>query len=620
MRTLLRLLPARLHRDPLVRAVVALDPDPRRTILAILAGTAALGSAVGLMATSGWLISRAAQQPPVLFLQGAVVATRAFGISRGVLRYLERLVSHDVALRGVAALRERLYRRLAAADQATVAGLRRGDLLARVGADVDTLADILVRSVLPFAIAFTTAIGSAVLVGVFIPGAGLVVGAGLLLSAFIAPWLAGVAARRAERGAARARSETSAEMLALLDGVAELKVAGAVPARLARLHRLDDALTARLDHAARPSALAVALSTVLTGACMLTALVLGAQLVSDGQLRPVWLAVVTLVPLAAAEAVAGLPAAATGLVRARAAAERVLELLEAPPAAGEAPRGPGASGPAAGTPTAPALLRPRLVAEGLDCGWPGQEPVLTGVSLDLSAGRRVAVVGGSGTGKTTLLLTLAGLLPPAGGRVRLGPDPSGDADGAGAEPRELAGLDPAVIRRTVSFTAEDAHVFTTTVRENVRVALPGAGDEQVLAVLARAGLADWARTLPDGLDTMLGSGGTGLSGGERRRLLLARAFLVGAGMLLLDEPGEHLDPDTADALIRDILGAGRPDPGAPAVLLVTHRLAPLDAADEVLVVDAGTVVARGTHAWLLDRHAPYRDAWEAEQGVALAGR
>lgn len=619
MRTLLRLLPARLRRDPLVRAVVALDPDPRRTILAILAGTAALGSAVGLMATSGWLISRAAQQPPVLFLQGAVVATRAFGISRGVLRYLERLISHDVALRGVAALRERLYRRLAAADQATVAGLRRGDLLARVGADVDTLADILVRSVLPFAIAFTTTIGSAVLVGVFIPGAGLVVGAGLLLSAFVAPWLAGVAARRAERGAARARSETSAEMLALLDGVAELKVAGAVPARLARLHRLDDALTARLDRAARPSALAVALSTVLTGACMLTTLVLGAQLVSDGQLRPVWLAVVTLTPLAAAEAVAGLPAAATGLVRARAAAERVLELLEAPPAVGEAPRDPGVPGPAAHAPDAPAVPRPRLVAEGLDCGWPGREPVLTGVDLNLPAGRRVAVVGGSGTGKTTLLLTLAGLLPPAGGRVRLGPGPSGDADGAGAEPRDLADLDPAVLRRTVSFTAEDAHVFTTTVRENVRVALPGAGDEQVLAVLTRAGLADWARTLPDGLDTLLGSGGTGLSGGERRRLLLARAFLVGAGMLLLDEPGEHLDPDTADALIRDILGADRPDPGAPAVLLVTHRLAPLDTADEVLVVDAGTVVARGTHAWLLDHHAPYRDAWEAEQGIAVTG-
>jgi ATP-binding cassette subfamily C protein CydC len=618
----------RLRRDPLLRALVALRPDVGRTLLAVLAGTAALGSAIGLMATSGWLISRAAQQPPVLYLEVAVVATRAFGIGRGVLRYVERLVSHDVALRGVVTLRERLYLRLAGADPAVVAGLRRGDLLARVGADVDALADLVVRSLLPFAVAVVTALGSAVLVAWLLPPAGLVVGAGLAVAAVVAPWLAAVAARRAEHGAARARAEMSAEVLALLDGAAELTVAGAVRTRRDRLERLDGVLAGELDRAARPAALSAGLSTLITGLAMVAALALGVQAVRRGTLDEVLLAVVTLTPLAAAEAVSGLPAAATGLVRARTAAERVLQLLEAPPAPdGNGDRRVAApeSAPESAAPeSAPEsaqeperepqrgrarpLVRPRLRAEGLACGWPAAPPVLTGLDLDLPPGRRVAVVGGSGCGKTTLLLTLAGLLPAAGGALTLT---------AGEGPaRALADVDPGVVRRTVSFTAEDAHIFTTTVRENLRVADPGAGDDELRTALARAGLAGWLDGLPSGLDTMLGSGGTGLSGGERRRLLLARTFLVGAGVLLLDEPGEHLDPQTADALVHDILtGTGEPG-GGPAVVVVTHRLAPLAAADEVIVLEPGAVVARGTHDALLAAHAGYRDAWTAEQGVA----
>jgi len=265
---------------------------------------------------------------------------------------------------------------------------------------------------------------------------------------------------------------------------------------------------------------------------------------------------------------------------------------------------------------------PVLAADALACGWPGAAPALTGVDLTLTPGRRIAVVGASGGGKTTLLLTLAGLIPPVGGRVTLiSPDVPAGAD--------LAGLDPARVRRTVSFTAEDAHIFTTTVRENLRVARPDATDDDLVAALAAAGLPDWPRALPAGLDTRLGSGGTGLSGGERRRLLLARTLLTGAGVLLLDEPGEHLDPTTADALVHDVLtgaahaagttrspggitgtGAGR----APAVVVVTHRLAPLAAADEVLVVADGRIAARGTHADLLERDPGYREALAAETG------
>jgi len=376
----------------------------------------------------------------------------------------------------------------------------------------------------------------------------------------------------------------------------------------------------------------------VTGLAMVASLVLAVQALDDGRLAPVLVAVVTLTPLAAAEAVTTLPVAAVGLVRARTAAERVLGLLDAEPAPGhEQPADGGAADDMPAGPVEP-LPRPVLTAAGLACGWPGAQPTLTGVELELSPGRRIAVVGPSGGGKTTLLLTLAGLIPPVSGRLTLrtgaypGPRPSDDhatrpdpAPARGAGDAACPGdVDVRVLRRTVSFTAEDAHVFTTTVRENLRVARPDATDAELVAALHRAGLHGWPHELPDGLDTRLGSGGTGLSGGERRRLLLARALLTGAGVLLLDEPAEHLDPATADTLLRDVLApAGTADgPGAAdprAVLVVTHRLGPLDAADEVLVVDGGSVVARGTHAWLLERSLTYRDAVQAEQGLPRTG-
>jgi ATP-binding cassette subfamily C protein CydC len=594
------------RRDPLVRAVAALDPSPWRILVAVLAGTAALGSAVGLMTTSAWLISRASQHPPIIVLQLAIVATRAFGTSRGVLRYVERLTSHDVALRGVGRIREALYGGLATADPAVVAGLRRGDLLARVGGDVDVLADLVVRCLLPFAVAITTAAASTAVVAVLAPGAGLAAGTGLAVAVLAAASLAGLAARRAERQAADARGALGAEVLTLLDGVGELTVAGAVPARLARLVELDESLARRLERASGPAAGAAACAVAATGLAVVAVLALGARAVVAGGLDPVLLAVITLAPLATAEAVIALPAAARSLVRARAAAERVCGLLDAgaaPAPSDRAPSDRAPSGPAS-RPPAP-IPSPVLRATGLACGWPGSAPALTGIDLTCSAGRRIAVVGPSGCGKTTLLLTLAGLIPPAAGRLTCAPAGGGRA-------ADLPAIDQEVLRSTVSFTAEDAHIFTTTVRENLRLARPGAPDPELRSALARAGLGRWLAGLPDGLDTSLGSGGAGLSQGERRRLLLARSFLVGAGILLLDEPAEHLGPDIADALVRAVLTSSTRGAG---VVVATHRLAPLDAADEVIVLRPGETPARGTHDWLLRHDLTYRDAWHAERGT-----
>jgi ATP-binding cassette, subfamily C, bacterial CydC len=594
-----------IAKSPLWRVLTVMQPGPWRLVLACVTGAAALGSAIALLGISGWLISRAAQQPPVLSLMVAVVAVRTLGIGRGVLRYAERLVGHDVALRGVVTLRAALYTRLAAADPMVAAGLRRGELLSRIGADVEAVGDVVVRSVLPFATAALTGVLSVIALTLVFPAAGAVLAVAVLVAGVAAPVIAGLAARRDVRDAAAQRSILSIEVLALLDHLPELAVAGAVHDRQRRLEGAESRLSEALDRAARPAAWAAALGTTAMGAAVVGCLALGADAVADGRLRPVLLAVVTLVPLAVVEVVSGLPGAAAVLVRARAAAERIVALLDSPAAQPELDLGSAA-------PAARAEVRPcpRLTAHELRCGRANRPAVLDRVELDLPPGRRIAVVGPSGAGKSTLLLTLAGLLPPLAGAVRL-------------NGLELAALDPSLVHRTVHLCADDAHIFTTSVRENMRVARPEADDSAIVRALSRAGLTDWLTGLPSGLNTVIGDpSGPGaalvrwpLSGGERRRLLVARALLSGADVLLVDEPAEHLDPRTADALVDELFATGL------TVVVVTHRVSPLQAADEVIVVAGGTIAARGGHEQLLTSYSPYREAWLAEQGAPeTAGR
>jgi ATP-binding cassette subfamily C protein CydC len=593
----------RLAGDPLWRAVRLLDVDRRRVALAVLLGVLALGSAVALAAVSAWLITRAAQMPPVLELSVATVAVRAFGIGRGLFRYLERLVSHDLALRGMSTLRTTLYSRLAAGRPDATLGLRRGDLLARVGADVDAVGDVVVRGLLPAAVATVLGLGTVVAMGLFLPAAGLTLAACLLLAGVVAPWLAQRAARTTEQRAAAARAEMAATSLGLLEDAGPLAVQGRTGTELARLRAADADLARATDAGAGPAAVAAALGNLAVGVAVLAALLVGIPAAAAGTLAPVELAVVVLTPLAAFEATGVLPAAAIQVHRSRAAAARLMAVLDDAEAPGpSAVPQPGTAQEPAAAPAPPRSgpSGPRLVARGLAVGWPGRPPVVEGLDLDVAPGRSVAVVGPSGVGKTTLLLTLAGFLPPRAGELTL--------DGV-----PLADVDPAARLSRLALTTEDAHVFETTVLENLRVARGDATPGDARAALERAGLGDWLAGLPDGVDTALGPDARSVSGGERRRLLLARSLLAAAPLLLVDEPAEHLDPGTADLLVTDLLAAPRGAGPSRGVLVVTHRLAALGAADEVLVLREGRVAARGTHAHLLAADDHYREAHASEQ-------
>ncbi|WP_421734318.1 thiol reductant ABC exporter subunit CydC [Cellulomonas sp.] len=568
-----------MTRGTLRRAVRLLDIDPRRLALALLLGTLALGCGVALAAVSAWLIARASQMPPVLQLSVATVAVRAFGIGRGVLRYLERLVSHDVALRGMTQLRTTLYERLAAARPDALLRLRRGDLLARVGADVDTVGDVVVRGLLPAGVATLLGAGTVLAMCAFWLPAGLALAGCLVLAGVAAPLVAARAARVTERLALASRADMTATALGLLDDSGPLRVGGRASDELAALRDADRRLAAATDAGAGAAALAAGLGQLAVGIAVLVALVTGVPAVGAGLLSPVELAVVVLTPLAAFEATALLPAAAIQVQRSRAAAARILALLDAP---------------AESTPTDTGPAAPPLVAVDLAAGWPGAPVVVEGLDLDLRAGRSVAIVGPSGTGKTTTLLTLAGLLPRRGGSLTLGG-------------RDVDHLSRETVVGAVVVGTEDAHVFGTTVLENLRVARGDVTEADAVAVLARVGLDGWLAGLPDGLDTLLGPDARTVSGGERRRLLVARALLSPAGLLLVDEPAEHLDPDRADALVTDLLADPR------GVVVVTHRLTPLGAADEVLWLEDGRIRARGTHAELTASTPGYRESLDRER-------
>ncbi|MFF2958184.1 thiol reductant ABC exporter subunit CydD [Streptomyces sp. NPDC057963] len=554
--------------------------------LALLLGSLALGSAVGLMAVSGWLISRASEQPPVLYLMVAVTATRAFGLGRAVFRYAERLVSHDAVLKMLAELRVAVYRGLERIAPAGLRRTRRGDLLSRLVADVDALQDYWLRWLLPVGTAVVVGAATAGFVGWLLPAAGVVLAAGLLLAGAGVPLISGACSRHAERRLAPARADLATRITDLLGGTAELTVAGALPARTARTREADGVLTRIAARAATATALGGGLVALIGGLTVVVTALVALPAVRDGRLAGVELAVVVLTPLAAFEAVTGLPLAVQYRQRVRRSAERVYEVLDAPLPVRE-PDNP------AETPGSPFPLEVR----GLSARYAGAErDALDSVDLRLTAGRRIAVVGPSGSGKTTLAQVLLRFLDAREGTYRIG----------GVDASALEGD---AVRRFVGLCAQDAHIFDSSIRENLRLARTGATDEELRAALGQARLLDWAEALPEGLDTLVGEHGARLSGGQRQRLALARAILADFPVLVLDEPAEHLDLATADALTADLLAATR----GRTTVLITHRLQGLEAVDEVVVLDAGRVVQRGPYAGLAAEDGPLRRMLERER-------
>ena len=583
----MRLYLTRSESAALRRCISMLQVSRSGFALSLLLGVTALGAAIALGGTAAWLIARASQQPPVLYLTVAATSVRLFGVSRALARYLSRLASHKVALTGMDNLRNNLYDELATAPGTKLSTLRRGDLMTRAGADVDEVGNVVVKTLLPALVAAIVGVGTVVVITIISPAAGLILAISLVVSGVVAPALIARSVRMAESQGAEARTDIAATSLAILEGATELSMAGTLDRARRSLGDSEAALSTALARSARLSAFARGLDVCAMGVAVIGALLIGIPQTTSGALAQVLLAVIVLVPLSSFEGVAELTPAASQLVRSAQAATRICSLLgdEAPAQSHDIPEGPTV-----------------IEARDLAIGWPGGPTLATGISLTLRPGSSLAIVGPSGIGKTTLLATLTGIIPPKSGSALINGVPAWGAD------RDQ-------LTSRITMTAEDAHVFATTIYENLRVARASLTRDEASELLAQAGLAQWLKSLPDGLDTMIGSGGTTVSGGERRRLLMARALAAPAPIMALDEASEHLDAATADRLMETLLTRS-PD---RATLVVTHRLSALDQADHVIVLathepgQCATIAARGTHDEVLQALPTYRWALNQEE-------
>jgi ATP-binding cassette subfamily C protein CydCD len=547
---------------PPTSSVPAPRGGPRRgaAALAVLAGVAAVLAATTLTAAATWLLVRAADRPPVLTLSVAAVIVRASATARPLLVYVERLLSHDTAFARLARWRSdvvaALIPRLPGPLSRKRSG-RSGELLVQLVEDVDARVDGLLRFRHPVTVtvvALALALGAAALVTPWFALAALPAVAIVVLAA---PAVAGLAERR-DRDHRSDVGALAAATVETLDAVEDLRTLSAVDP-LDTLRRKQSALTAAENRQSRAAAATAALAALGTGAGVLALAVTAGLLPVDG--NPAWIAAVVLAGVTVADAARGLPDAARTRERAREARRRSDALLATPPAAVEplAPRPLGSP------------QRVVVSLRGVVAGW--EHSCLRGIDLDLVAGEVVAVRGASGSGKSTLAAVLQRFLDPQEGSALL--------DGV-----PFASLTGDDVRSVVGRVGDDEHVFATTLRENLLLAAPGSDDPALTAVLTRVRLGDWFAALPQGLDSRLGDGGEPMSGGERRRLAMARALLADVRVLVLDEPSEGLDEATGERLLADLLDAR----GDQAVLLLAHRTEGVDRADRALDLVDGKLV------------------------------
>jgi ATP-binding cassette subfamily C protein CydC len=541
-----------------LRQLMALARMPvGRVALSVLLAALAIGFGVALMTTAGYLISRAAERPAILSLTVAIVAVRFFGLARPLARYLERLASHDLALRALGRIRARFYERIEPLAPAQLEGYRRGDLLSRMVGDVDALQGLYLRGVVPPFVA--VAVGS-ICIGVtaaVLPVAAAILATGLVVGGVAVPAVAALAGRSAGRHQAAARSELTSDLLELLRGSPELVVYGREEETLARIRDADAKLARLSRRDALATGLADGLSMLVAGVTAAGVLTAAVAAHDTAGLDRVLIGTLALLALSSFEAVAALPTVARELAATLAAGRRVLELSQREPAV----RDPATPLPAPG-------LRATVALEGVTARHaPDDAPALSDFDLLVGPGEKIALVGPSGAGKTTVTNLLLRFLDPERGRVTI----------AGRDIREHRQED---VRRTFALAGQDAHLFNSTIRANLLVARPTARDAELEDVLERARLGDFVDSLPERLDTFVGEEGAQLSGGQRQRLVFARALLAEAPVLLLDEPTAHLDAPTASRLIDDVLDAA----GDRSVLLITHRPEGLDRMDEIVTL------------------------------------
>ncbi|HSB02900.1 MAG TPA: thiol reductant ABC exporter subunit CydC, partial [Anaerolineales bacterium] len=556
--------------------------------LSVLLSSLTIGSSVALIGTSAWLISTAALHPSVADLGVSVVGVRFFGISRGVFRYLERLVSHNVTFRLLARLRVWFYEKLEPLAPARLMEFKSGDLLARVIGDVETLENFYVRVISPSLTAILVGLGVALFFVSYYPPIALVLVGFFLALGLVLPLLSQLASRIPGQRLVTQRADIQSQLVDGIQGLADLLAFGGGKRRLEQIASTGAAYGATQRQMARSSGFHSALGALLTNLGLWLVLFLVIPQVTAGNIKGVMLGTFALMTLASFEAVTPLPLAAQMWNASRAAAKRLFEVVEAEPGVKENREEKVESSVSA-----------NLQFTDLSFAYPSQNmPALQNITFTIPAGRSVAIVGPSGAGKSTLAHLLLRFWDYEGGDIALG----------GVS---LKALDQDQVRERFALVSQNSYFFNTTIRENLRLARRSVRSEEMEAAASLAQIHNFIMSLPRGYDTLIGEQGLRLSGGERQRLAIARALLKEADILIFDEPTANLDPQTEKQVLETLFETM---PGKTS-LLITHRLVGLENVDEILVMDAGRIVERGTHAELLRRAGLYRRLWDLQNQI-----
>ena len=530
-------------------------------------GSLAVGSNVALMAVSAYLVTRAALATNVAEIALAVTAVRVLAIGRAAFRYLERYVTHVATLRILTDLRVWFYASIEPLAPARLTDRRRGDLLARVVADVETLEDLYVRIVVPPIVAALVSAFACLLLGLFDPRLGIVLLAFLVVTGIVLPLITRQLSRDAADTIVGQRAELHAAIVDEIEGIAELAAFDQAATHRTSLLTLGDGVDRLGERLAVVRGLGIGLAALLTGLCGIVVLAVAVPLVADGQIDGVYLALLPLAAVAAFEAVQPLSTALQLLDTSRAAGARLFELVDAPPPVVD---------PVDPKPAPPSTPPPALWIEGLRFAYePGRRTILDGVSLVIPAGSSLAIVGPSGSGKSTIVNLLLRFWDYDEGQIRIG----------GIELHELRGDD---VRALLGVVPQRVDLFDASIRDNLALADPDLTDEQLEAACRQAQLLDFVTGLPAGFDTRIGEDGVRLSGGERRRLAIARVLIRNAPILVLDEPTADLDTVTEQRLIESL----RPFVSGRTTLLISHRPALADLADRAIFLERGRIRSR----------------------------
>ena len=535
--------------------------------LSVLLSTTDHWSSVALIGTSSWLISTAALHASVADLGVAVVGVRFFGISRGVFRYLERLVSHNVTFRLLARLRVWFYEKLEPLAPACLMEYRSGDLLARVIGDVETLENFYVRVISPSLTAIFVGLGVAFFFAFFYRPIAIALISFFLLLGLILPLLAQTMSRKSGRRLISQRADIQTQVVDGIQGIADILAFGRSQDRGRQISQTGISYGTTQKHMARFSGVYSGLNTLLTNLGMWLVLVMVIPQVTAGNINGVMIGTFTLMTLASFEAVNPLPLAAQMWNASREAARRLFEVVDVEPAVKEKLQYSNID-----------TQSSNIDLSHLTFAYPTQTiPALQEVSFTVPQGKAVAIVGPSGAGKSTIANLLLRFWDYELGDIELGGE-------------EIKALNPDDVRKQIALVSQNSYFFNTSIRENLRLARRSVSQEEMEAAARAAHIHDFVMKLPQGYDTLIGEQGLRLSGGERQRLAIARALLKNAPILVFDEPTANLDALTERQVLDTLFETMR----GRTCLLITHRLLGLENMNEILVMDQGRIVERGS--------------------------